>query len=152
MQSCHIDEKFCLLIHVQGLLLDIGRNPLLFPCAWIRRQGVLTPWKRNRLLKMYYDLIEIILYMELTDSTNSRLPNLEGDNWWKGHAAAFLRYSKLPPEALRKGRVCQVQCLITELCIYIRENAQFLVVSKRKLIDVLSITHVWKYALKVWYV
>eukprot|EP01018_Ginkgo_biloba_P033959 Gb_37749 [translate_table: standard] len=68
-----------------GPLLDVGRNPLLFPCAWLYRQGVLTPWSR------------------------SRRPILEGDNWWRGHAAAFLKYVNLPPDALRKGRVHQAK-------------------------------------------
>ncbi|XP_020261472.1 uncharacterized protein LOC109837578 isoform X1 [Asparagus officinalis] len=66
-----------------GPLLDFGRNPVLFPCAWLHRQGILTPW------------------------TRSRRPALEGDNWWRGHAAAFLKCINLPPEALRKGRVRQ---------------------------------------------
>ncbi|KAG6544343.1 hypothetical protein Mapa_014177 [Marchantia paleacea] len=77
-----------------GPLLDVGRNPLTFPCAWLYRQGVLTPWKRNR------------------------MPKLEGDNWWRGHAAAFLRFAQLPPEALRKGRVLQTK----------RESVYFVVV------------------------
>jgi hypothetical protein len=38
-----------------------------------------------------------------------RRPSLSGDNWWRGHAAAFLKYTNLPPEALRRGRVCQVK-------------------------------------------
>lgn len=37
-----------------------------------------------------------------------RRPVLHGDNWWRGHAAAFLKYVKLPPEVLRRGRVNQV--------------------------------------------
>uniref|UniRef100_A0A453G4D1 Uncharacterized protein n=1 Tax=Aegilops tauschii subsp. strangulata TaxID=200361 RepID=A0A453G4D1_AEGTS len=37
-----------------------------------------------------------------------RRPILEGDNWWRGHAAAFLKYVNVPPEVLRKGRVSQV--------------------------------------------
>ncbi|KAJ9563413.1 hypothetical protein OSB04_008573 [Centaurea solstitialis] len=69
-----------------GLLLDVGRNPVLFPCAWLYRQGILTPWIWNR------------------------LPKLEGDNWWRGHASAFLRYVQLPAEVLRQGRVCQARC------------------------------------------
>ncbi|OVA19069.1 Lipase [Macleaya cordata] len=69
-----------------GPLLDFGRNPILFPCAWLYRQGVVTPWTRNR------------------------RPVLEGDNWWRGHAAAFLKYVSLPPEALRQGRVSQAKC------------------------------------------
>lgn len=69
-----------------GLLLDIGRNPVLFPCVWLYRQGILTPWTRNR------------------------CPILLGDNWWRGHAAAFLNYVNLPPEALRQGRVNQGKC------------------------------------------
>lgn len=36
-------------LQVQGPLLDFGRNPFVFPCAWLYRQGVLTPWTRNRL-------------------------------------------------------------------------------------------------------
>ncbi|WOL02425.1 hypothetical protein Cni_G11144 [Canna indica] len=77
-----------------GPLLDFGRNPVLFPCAWLYRQGILTPWTRNR------------------------RPSLEGDNWWRGHAAAFLKFVNLPPEALRMGRVSQTK----------REAAYFVVV------------------------
>ncbi|KAH9325411.1 hypothetical protein KI387_005589, partial [Taxus chinensis] len=77
-----------------GPLLDVGRNPILFPCAWLYRQGVLTPWSR------------------------SRRPILQGDNWWRGHAAAFLKHVNLPPDALRKGRVHQAR----------REAAYFAVV------------------------
>ncbi|XP_021776360.1 uncharacterized protein LOC110740191 [Chenopodium quinoa] len=69
-----------------GPLLDVGRNPILFPCAWLRRQGVFTAWSRNR------------------------RPVLEGDNWWRGHAAAFLNYVNLPLESLRRGRVNQGKC------------------------------------------
>ncbi|XVF65517.1 hypothetical protein PTKIN_Ptkin09bG0255600 [Pterospermum kingtungense] len=69
-----------------GPLLDFGRNPFVFPCAWLHRQGILTPWTRNR------------------------RPTLDGDNWWRGHAAAFLKFVNLPPEALRRGRVCQKKC------------------------------------------
>ncbi|KAF7837101.1 sn1-specific diacylglycerol lipase beta isoform X1 [Senna tora] len=69
-----------------GPLLDVGRNPFIFPCAWLYRQGVLCPWTRNR------------------------RPVLVGDNWWRGHAAAFLKYVNLPPEVLRHGRVNQVKC------------------------------------------
>ncbi|KAK4266539.1 hypothetical protein QN277_027439 [Acacia crassicarpa] len=69
-----------------GPLLDVGRNPFTFPCAWLYRQGVLCPW------------------------TRSRRPVLVGDNWWRGHAAAFLKYVNLPPEVLRHGRINQVKC------------------------------------------
>ncbi|TXG72901.1 hypothetical protein EZV62_001480 [Acer yangbiense] len=69
-----------------GPLLDVGRNPILFPCAWLLRQGVLTPWSRNR------------------------RPKLDGDNWWRGHAAAFLKYINLSRDVLREGRVCQDRC------------------------------------------
>ncbi|KAF8715152.1 hypothetical protein HU200_027707 [Digitaria exilis] len=77
-----------------GPLLDFGRNPILFPCAWVYRQGVLTPWARRR------------------------RPALDGDNWWRGHAAAFLRFVNIPPKALLRGRVCQSR----------REAAYFVVV------------------------
>ncbi|MED6130889.1 hypothetical protein PIB30_004749 [Stylosanthes scabra] len=69
-----------------GPLLDLGRNPFIFPCAWLYRQGILNPWSRNR------------------------RPVLEGDNLWRGHAAAFLKYVNLPPEVLRQGRVSQFKC------------------------------------------
>ncbi|GAV82892.1 Lipase_3 domain-containing protein [Cephalotus follicularis] len=71
-----------------GPLLDVGRHPLLFPCVWLYRQGIFTPWTRNR------------------------RPKLEGDNWWRGHAAAFLKYIDLDssPGVLRRGRVCQEKC------------------------------------------
>lgn len=38
------------MVVMQGPLLDVGRNPILFPCAWVYRQGVLTPWARRRYL------------------------------------------------------------------------------------------------------
>lgn len=71
---------------MQGPLLDVGRNPILFPCAWLYRQGVFTAWSRNR------------------------RPVLQGDNWWRGHAAAFLKYVNLSQESLRRGRVNQGKC------------------------------------------
>ncbi|XP_020090740.1 uncharacterized protein LOC109711847 isoform X1 [Ananas comosus] len=86
--------QYFMLFLLQGPLLDFGRNPVLFPCVWLYRQGALTPW------------------------TCRRRPILEGDNWWRGHAAAFLKYVNLPPEALRRGRVSQTK----------REAAYFVVV------------------------
>lgn len=41
-----------------------------------------------------------------------RRPILEGDNCWRGHAAAFLKYANVAPEILRKGRVRQVNQLV----------------------------------------
>ncbi|KAF6174124.1 hypothetical protein GIB67_029167 [Kingdonia uniflora] len=38
-----------------GPLLDFGRNPVLFPCAWLYRQGVLTPWTRNSCLSKIFN-------------------------------------------------------------------------------------------------
>ncbi|KAL0865442.1 hypothetical protein Bca101_044560 [Brassica carinata] len=55
-----------------GPLLDVGRNPALFLCTWICRQGILTPWSRKW------------------------RPKLDGDNWWRGHAAAFLKFIDFP--------------------------------------------------------
>ncbi|KAI4338865.1 hypothetical protein MLD38_023873 [Melastoma candidum] len=78
-------HKFAVAAYT-GPLLDIGRNPLSFPCVWLYRQGILAPWFR------------------------SRWPVLQGDNWWRGHAAAFLKYLNLPPAALRCGRVSQGKC------------------------------------------
>ncbi|KAI4302726.1 hypothetical protein MLD38_038442 [Melastoma candidum] len=78
-------HKFAVAAYT-GPLLDIGRNPLSFPCVWLYRQGILAPWFR------------------------SRWPVLQGDNWWHGHAAAFLNYLNLPPAALRHGRVSQGKC------------------------------------------
>jgi len=45
-----------------------------------------------------------------------RGPILEGDNCWRGHAAAFLKYANVAPEVLRKGRVSQVN----QLFLYIK--------------------------------
>nr|XP_023928217.1 sn1-specific diacylglycerol lipase beta isoform X4 [Quercus suber]XP_023928218.1 sn1-specific diacylglycerol lipase beta isoform X4 [Quercus suber]XP_023928219.1 sn1-specific diacylglycerol lipase beta isoform X4 [Quercus suber] len=78
-------HKFAVAAYT-GPLLDIGRNPLFFPCAWLYRQGILTPWTRNR------------------------RPIIDGDNWWRGHAAAFLKYVNLTPDVLRHGRVNQAKC------------------------------------------
>ncbi|GBG68218.1 hypothetical protein CBR_g2768 [Chara braunii] len=67
-----------------GPLLDIGRNPLTWACVWLYRQGVLSCcWGRKG------------------------WPLIEGDNYWRGHSAAFLRFSQLPPSCLLKGRVKQ---------------------------------------------
>lgn len=55
-----------------------------------------------------------------------RRPFLEGDNWWRGHAAAFLKFINLPPETLRKGRVCQVRLhFICYFCSEVTENITF---------------------------
>nr|GMD66525.1 sn1-specific diacylglycerol lipase beta isoform X1 [Ipomoea batatas] len=35
-------------------------------------------------------------------------PLPEADNWWRGHATAFLKYVKLTDDVLRKGRVNQL--------------------------------------------
>ncbi|CAK9165348.1 unnamed protein product [Ilex paraguariensis] len=48
--------------------------------------------------------------MVLTLSLFSRWPVLEGDNWWRGHSAAFLKYLNLSPDVLRRGRVNQAKC------------------------------------------
>ncbi|XP_040379409.1 uncharacterized protein LOC102717245 isoform X2 [Oryza brachyantha] len=88
-----------------GPLLDVGRNPILFPCAWLYRQGVLTPWSRRR------------------------RPALDGDNWWRGHAAAFLRFVHIPAKALLRGRVCQSK----------REAAYFVVVLHDKKTVVIAV-------------
>lgn len=54
----------------------------------------------------------VFMYLSLL-----RRPLLEGDNWWRGHAAAFLRYCKLSSNDLRQGRVSQVRLMD---CIPIR--------------------------------
>ncbi|CAN1732026.1 Diacylglycerol lipase-alpha [Linum perenne] len=81
-----------------GPLLDFGRNAILFPCTWLYRQGIFTPWTRN-----------------------SR-PILDGDNWWRGHAAAFVKYVNLPPHALRRGRVCQEKCEAAYFILVVQES------------------------------
>ncbi|KAL5213670.1 hypothetical protein ABZP36_002822 [Zizania latifolia] len=88
-----------------GPLLDFGRNPILFPCAWVYRQGVLTPWSRRK------------------------RPALDGDNWWRGHAAAFVRFVHIPAKALLRGRVCQSK----------REAAYFVVVLHDKKTVVIAV-------------
>ncbi|KHN37262.1 Sn1-specific diacylglycerol lipase alpha, partial [Glycine soja] len=89
-----------------GPLLDVGRNPFVFPCAWLYRQGILSPWTRNRRVKIV--IPDFNLGKEITSFYET--PILDGDNWWRGHAAAFLKYVNLPPEALIHGRVSQVKC------------------------------------------
>lgn len=49
-----------------------------------------------------------------------RRPILEGDNWWRGHAAAFLKYVNVAPEVLRKGRVSQVNQHIQYINFYLQ--------------------------------
>ncbi|KAL0797404.1 hypothetical protein Bca101_052578 [Brassica carinata] len=72
-----------------GPLLDVGRNPALFLCTWICRQGILSPWSRKW------------------------RPKLDGDNWWRGHAAAFLKFIDFPAHVLRRGRICSEKCKAT---------------------------------------
>lgn len=60
----------------------MSKNPIIFR---LYRQGVLTPWSR------------------------SRRPVLQGDSWWRGHAAEYLKFVNLPPDTLRKGRVYQAK-------------------------------------------
>ncbi|KAG0595205.1 hypothetical protein M758_UG149000 [Ceratodon purpureus] len=79
-----------------GPLLELGRYPHCWPLVWLYSQGFCSFWKR------------------------CRRPVLKGDNLWRGHAAAFLRHSRLTPEDgyLRIGRVLQIK----------REPAYFVVV------------------------
>ncbi|MBA0797434.1 hypothetical protein Gohar_008137 [Gossypium harknessii] len=80
-----------------GPLLDFGRNPFVFPCVWLHRQGVLTPWTRKR------------------------RPTLDGDNWLRGHAAAFINFLNLPSEVLRRGRVRQKKCEAAYFVVVLHE-------------------------------
>uniref|UniRef100_A0A3Q7IAN7 Uncharacterized protein n=1 Tax=Solanum lycopersicum TaxID=4081 RepID=A0A3Q7IAN7_SOLLC len=89
-----------------GLLLDIGRNPVLFSCSWLYRQGILAPWLWNR------------------------RPLLEGDNWWRGHAAAFLKHVHLSAHMLRKGRVNQGKCKAAYF-IVVLHNVKSVVIAVR---------------------
>ncbi|KAL9264860.1 Diacylglycerol lipase-alpha-like protein [Drosera capensis] len=89
-----------------GPLLDVGRNFILFPCAWFHRQGILSVWNRNR------------------------RPVLQGDNWWRGHAAAFLNYVHLEPGALRRGRVNQANCKATYFVV-VRHRLKTVVIAVR---------------------
>lgn len=89
-----------------GLLLDIGRNPMLFSCSWLYRQGILAPWLWNR------------------------RPLLEGDNWWRGHAAAFLKHVHLSEHMLRKGRVNQGKCKAAYF-IVVLHNVKSVVIAVR---------------------
>ena len=103
-------ENACLLIgkmyKPEMFLWNVNvKNPILFPCAWLYRQGVLTPWSRNR------------------------RSELQGDSWWRGHAAAYLKFVNLPPDTLRKGRVYQAK----------REAAYFAVVLRHLPCVVISV-------------
>ncbi|XP_010522218.1 PREDICTED: uncharacterized protein LOC104800916 isoform X3 [Tarenaya hassleriana] len=40
-------------------------------------------------------------------------PKLDGDNWWRGHAAAFLKFISYPSHVLRRGRICREKCKAT---------------------------------------
>lgn len=47
-----------------------------------------------------------------------RRPVLDGDNWWRGHATAFLKDVNLSQDVLRRGRVCKV-CLLMMMIIVV---------------------------------
>ncbi|KAL2900758.1 Membrane cofactor protein [Bienertia sinuspersici] len=51
---------------------------------------------------------EFLQHGAVTGLTLLGRPVLQGDNWWRGHAAAFLKYVNLPKTSLRRGRVNQV--------------------------------------------
>eukprot|EP00899_Mesostigma_viride_P015838 jgi/Mesvir1/24255/Mv10957-RA.1 len=67
-----------------GPVLDMGRWLVCFPCSWALRQQMCIP--------CFY---------------SKRPAVVEGDNWWRGHAAAFIRYAGIPPNALIRGSVAQ---------------------------------------------
>lgn len=52
---------------------------------------------------LFFTYITVTTYQSLF-----RRPALDGDNWWRGHAAAFLRFVNIAPTALVRGRVRQV--------------------------------------------
>nr|GMC47169.1 sn1-specific diacylglycerol lipase beta isoform X2 [Ipomoea batatas] len=87
-----------------GLLLDDGRNPILFPLSWLCRQGVFSP------------------------SARKSRPLLEGDNWWRGHSAAFLKYVKLTDDVLRKGRVNQDKCKAAYFIVVLHHSKTVVIV------------------------
>ncbi|KAG0572163.1 hypothetical protein KC19_VG073500 [Ceratodon purpureus] len=90
-----------------GPLLELGRYPHCWILVWLYSQGFCSFWKRRR------------------------RPVLKGDNLWRGHAAAFLRHSRLTPEDgyLRIGRVLQTE----------REPAYFVVVWHKLRIVVVAV-------------
>lgn len=45
-----------------------------------------------------------------------RRPKLDGDNWWRGHAAAFLKFINFPAHVLRRGRICRVSLFSLIFC------------------------------------
>lgn len=79
-QFWNMSLSFCLLhfliissyldrLLMQGPLLDFGRNPVFFPCVWLYRQGLLTPWSRNRLL------VDLSLCLLVTSISHMNLPH-----------------------------------------------------------------------------
>ncbi|CAI5506342.1 unnamed protein product, partial [Closterium sp. Naga37s-1] len=90
-----------------GPLLDMGRYPFTFACAWVWRQGMFFPWQQ------------------------SRYPSLQGDNWWRGHASAFLKYLHLPPSALRKARVRQEEAGQAVYFVVVLHQLRLVVVAVR---------------------
>lgn len=48
---------------LQGPLLDFGRNPVLFPCVWLYRQGALTPWTCRRFISCSSSKLLQILFL-----------------------------------------------------------------------------------------
>nr|GLL42428.1 sn1-specific diacylglycerol lipase beta isoform X2 [Ipomoea trifida] len=67
-----------------GLLLDVGRNPILFPLSWLCRQGVFSPWARKRTFMCTVDLyLKVIIGGEVIQQ--------------------LLKYVKLTDDVLRKG-------------------------------------------------
>nr|GMC55446.1 sn1-specific diacylglycerol lipase beta isoform X3 [Ipomoea batatas] len=84
------------LLHRYSLSSKLCEEPLPVPEEMIHEAALFHPFAEAaytlicQLLPVYY----------------SR-PLLEGDNWWRGHPAAFLKYVKLTDDVLRKGRVNQ---------------------------------------------
>ncbi|GJV61568.1 hypothetical protein Tco_1467668 [Tanacetum coccineum] len=86
-----------------------GHLELLAGLALLRRES-LMPKVQVETVEAPTELIQGAIDFHPFAEAAYTLPVLKGDNWWRGHARAFLKYVNFPAEALRQGRVCQTRC------------------------------------------
>uniref|UniRef100_M8CYD4 Sn1-specific diacylglycerol lipase alpha n=1 Tax=Aegilops tauschii TaxID=37682 RepID=M8CYD4_AEGTA len=119
------------LLQKHGNLPDLQTDLVEAPHKLMREAAVLHPfaeacytvghyltWTYFLCMLALYDMERCLNAVGIWNWNITGRPALDGDNWWRGHAAAFLRFVNIAPTALVRGRVRQSK----------REAAYFVVV------------------------
>ncbi|KAL0812587.1 hypothetical protein Bca101_069030 [Brassica carinata] len=62
-----------------GPLLDVGRNPALFLCTWVCRQGILTPWSRKCRIRVMDSSRTHYGHSGIVEAARDLFTQIEGD-------------------------------------------------------------------------